>query len=169
VRRRRTPAPPSAARPLTPAQDARGDQCDACAQPLDPVDLLNPRCLVDSAHVVTRRPTAHMYARFDALQPALADWIRASWAAGKWSPNATINADGEIVDERMRAGLRPSPLTRDLQWGVPVPVDEEDEDQMKGKVLCQCAVLVVPGLFADSVAHRRLGTPRRGAAGRTRV
>jgi methionyl-tRNA synthetase len=80
-----------------------------------------------------------MYARFDALQPALADWIRASWAAGRWSPNATINADGEIVDERMRAGLRPSPLTRDLQWGVPVPVDEEDEDQMKGKVLCQCA------------------------------
>jgi methionyl-tRNA synthetase len=80
-----------------------------------------------------------MYARFDALQPALEAWIKRSWKAGRWSANATINADGEIVDARMRAGLRPSPLTRDLHWGVPVPVEDGDADQMAGKVLCECA------------------------------
>jgi methionyl-tRNA synthetase len=77
-----------------------------------------------------------MYARLDALQPKTEEWIRRSWKEGKWSPNAVINADGEIVDERMKGGLRPSPLTRDLKWGVPVPVDDDDEDGMRGKVFC---------------------------------
>lgn len=47
-----------------------------------------------------------------------------------------INSSGEIVDVRMKAGLRPTPVTRDLTWGVPVPVDEDGDQEMKGKVLC---------------------------------
>ena len=78
-----------------------------------------------------------MYVRLNTLQPSLEDWIKKSWTAGKWSPNSVINTDGELVDARLKSGLRPSPLTRDLQWGVPVPVDSADEDGMKGKVLCE--------------------------------
>lgn len=79
-----------------------------------------------------------MYVKLDEIQPRLEEWIKRSWKEGKWSPNATINADGEIVDARVKAGLRPSPLTRDLQWGVPVPVREgEASDGMEKKVLCE--------------------------------
>ena len=80
-----------------------------------------------------------MYIRLDALQPRTEEWIRAAWKNGKWSPNAVINSDGELVDARLNGGLRPSPVTRDLQWGVPVPAREGFDDQgMKGKVLCAC-------------------------------
>ena len=79
-----------------------------------------------------------MYIRLDTVQLQLEEWIKKSWKEGKWSPNSVINADGEIADARLKSGLRPSPVTRDLKWGVEVPiVDDKDEDGMKGKVLCQ--------------------------------
>lgn len=78
-----------------------------------------------------------MYLRLDAIQPRTEEWIKQSWKEGKWSPNAVINADGTIIDARLKGGLIPTPLTRDLTWGVPVPVDGEDEFGMKGKVLCE--------------------------------
>jgi methionyl-tRNA synthetase len=79
-----------------------------------------------------------MYLSMDKLQPKTEEWIKASYKKGKWSPNSVINADGELIDSRLKSGLRPSPLTRDLTWGVPVPVKDDDEDQsMKGKVLCK--------------------------------
>lgn len=57
-----------------------------------------------------------------------------------WTGNAVISAQGEIVDWRLRAGLKPSPITRDLKWGVPVPqvpsVEGEEDDEMDGKVFC---------------------------------
>jgi methionyl-tRNA synthetase len=78
-----------------------------------------------------------MYIRLDALQSRTEEWIKRAWKDGKWSPNAVINSDGELVDARLKGGLRPSPVTRDLQWGVPVPVREGfDDEGMKGKVLC---------------------------------
>lgn len=118
------------------ADDARGDQCDVCSRTLDAVDLINPRCLISKAHTVTTRSSAHMYVKLDALQPKVEEWIRKSWKDGKWSPNAVINAEGELIDARLKAGMRPSPVTRDLTWGVPVPVVEGEDDQgMKGKVL----------------------------------
>ncbi|KAI0635849.1 methionyl-tRNA synthetase [Trametes polyzona] len=118
------------------SDDARGDQCDVCGRTLDAVDLINPRCLVDKTHKVVTRTTAHMYLKLDALQPRTEEWIRKSWKEGKWSPNAVINADGEIIDARLKAGLRPTPVTRDLSWGVPVPhVDGKEHEGMESKVL----------------------------------
>lgn len=116
--------------------DARGDQCDGCAKTLDPTDLINPRCLVDRSHKITTRDTAHMYVRLDITQPRLEEWIKRSWKEGRWSPNAVINSDGEIIDSRVKGGLRPSPITRDLTWGVPVPkTNDESSALMEGKVL----------------------------------
>ena len=78
-----------------------------------------------------------MYVRFNQLQPRTEEWIKKSWKEGKWSPNAVINGDGELIDARLKGGLRPSPVTRDLTWGVPVPhVDSKDHEGMEGKVLC---------------------------------
>jgi methionyl-tRNA synthetase len=83
-----------------------------------------------------------MYFKLDAVQSRTEDWIKKSWKEGKWSPNSVINADGEIVDARAKSGLRPTPVTRDLAWGVPVPIKEGEDDQgMKGKVLCEFLII----------------------------
>ncbi|KAG6873568.1 hypothetical protein C0992_008610, partial [Termitomyces sp. T32_za158] len=114
--------------------DARGDQCDGCSRTLDAIELIKPRCLVDKAHVVTTKSSAHMYLKLDDIQPQTEEWIKRSWKTGKWSPNAVINGDGVIIDPRLKGGLIPTPLTRDLTWGVPVPPEFETEEQgMKGK------------------------------------
>ncbi|KAI0710221.1 methionyl-tRNA synthetase [Earliella scabrosa] len=118
------------------ADDARGDQCDVCGRTLDAVELINPRCLVGKTHTVTTRTTAHMYVRFNQLQPRTEEWIKKSWKEGKWSPNAVINGEGKLIDARLKDGLRPSPVTRDLTWGVPVPhVDGTQHEGMESKVL----------------------------------
>ena len=80
-----------------------------------------------------------MYIKLNSIQPRLEVWLRKSWKTGKWSPNAVINGDGEIIDARLRGGLRPSPVTRDLLWGVPVPAtgNTSEDEEMKDKVLCK--------------------------------
>lgn len=115
--------------------DARGDQCDGCSRTLDAIELIKPRCLVDKSHQVTTKHSAHMYLKLNEIQPRTEEWIKASWKKGKWSANAVINSDGEIIDARMKGGLLPTPLTRDLKWGVPVPIEGKDTDGMAGKVL----------------------------------
>ncbi|KAH9481394.1 putative methionine--tRNA ligase, cytoplasmic [Psilocybe cubensis] len=114
-------------------EDARGDQCDGCGRTLDAIELIKPRCIVDKTHTLTTRISSHMYLKLDSIQPRTEEWIKQSWKAGKWSPNSVINADGEIVDPRLKNGLLPTPLTRDLKWGVPVPYDDEDKLGMAGK------------------------------------
>lgn len=78
-----------------------------------------------------------MYVKLDAVQPRTEEWIKKSWKEGEWSPNAVINADGVLLDARLKGGLHPSPVTRDLTWGVPVPdIEGADNQEMMGKVLC---------------------------------
>ncbi|KAI0777085.1 methionyl-tRNA synthetase [Irpex lacteus] len=118
------------------SDDARGDQCDLCGKTIDAIELINPRCLISKTHKVVPRETVHTYIALDKVQSKTEEWIKESYKKGHWSPNSVINADGELIDSRLKGGLRPSPLTRDLTWGVPVPVKDSDKDQsMKGKVL----------------------------------
>ena len=115
--------------------DARGDQCDNCTRTFSsPVELLNPRCKRDKAHKLVVRPSSHMYLRLDVIQPKLEAWIQAARKKGNWDGNVVINAKGEITEPRMKGGLRPSPITRDLNWGVPVAKtgDKEEDDSMEG-------------------------------------
>ncbi|KIJ51054.1 hypothetical protein M422DRAFT_27126 [Sphaerobolus stellatus SS14] len=123
--------------PHCKADDARGDQCDVCSKTLDPLDLINPRCQRDKTHKIVSRPSTHMYVKLNEIQPQLEEWIKKTAKEGKWSPNVIINSDGEIIDSRVRGGLRPSPVTRDLRWGVPVPPtgDEALDAEMKDKVM----------------------------------
>ncbi|KAN0120874.1 tRNA synthetases class I (M) domain containing protein [Russula decolorans] len=121
--------------PHCSSDDARGDQCDACGRTLDAVELINPRCILDKTHKVVTRVSNHMYVCLDKIQPRTENWIKESWRKGKWSPNSVINSEGVFIDARLKSGLRPSPVTRDLKWGVPVPVLDDDPDQeMKEKV-----------------------------------
>jgi len=75
-----------------------------------------------------------MYIRLDAIQPRLTVQLREAAERGNWTGNAVISKDGDIIDWRMKAGLKPSPITRDLKWDVPVPTPEGEDDGMGGKV-----------------------------------
>ena len=97
-------------------EDARGDQCDKCGSLLDPLDLINPRCKVDGATPVTRE-TKHMNLRLDELQPRIEEWSKESIDKGGWSKNARI-----ITESWLKQGLKDRGITRDLAWGVPVPL-----------------------------------------------
>lgn len=96
--------------------DARGDQCDKCGSLLDPLDLINPRCKVDGATPVTKE-TKHTYLRLDVLQPKVEEWSKAAIEKGAWSRNARV-----ITEAWLKQGLKERGITRDLSWGVPVPL-----------------------------------------------
>ena len=130
---------------LTPDKDARGDQCDVCSRTLDAIELINPRCLVNKSHSVVRRESAHMYVRLDTVQPRTEEWIKKSYKEGQWGPNSVINPSGVLTDARLKTGLRPSPVTGDLTWGVPVPdIEGADSREMLGKVLCKSSYPSAP-------------------------
>ncbi|KAL7750420.1 methionine--tRNA ligase mes1 [Sorochytrium milnesiophthora] len=104
--------------------DARGDQCDACQKLLNAVDLINPRCKQDGNKPILR-DSKHMFLQLPKLQKQLSEYISNTSVAGRWSSNALAVSNGWLKE-----GLKARCMTRDLKWGVPVPLEE-----MKGKVL----------------------------------
>ncbi|KAK9455844.1 tRNA synthetases class I (M)-domain-containing protein [Dipodascopsis uninucleata] len=98
-------------------EDARGDQCDACGNLLNPFELLNPRCKIDGASPVPR-DSKHIFLSLNKLQPELESWIKDSYGKGSWSRNAKM-----ITDAWLKEGLHPRCITRDLKWGTPVPLE----------------------------------------------
>ncbi|HET90553.1 MAG TPA: methionine--tRNA ligase [Chloroflexi bacterium] len=101
-------------------ESARGDQCDQCNTLLDPQDLLNPRSKVDGSIPVIRE-TEHFFLDLPKLaEIGLADWLN----EGKehWRPNV-INFARRYVGE----GLQGRPVTRDLEWGIRVPLPGWDD------------------------------------------
>ncbi|MCP4539257.1 MAG: methionine--tRNA ligase [Chloroflexi bacterium] len=101
--------------PICGYESARGDQCDQCNTLLDPQELIDPRSKVDGSTPVVRE-TEHFFLDLPELADVgLAEWLQ----QGKehWRPNV-INFARRYVGE----GLKGRPITRDLEWGVPVPV-----------------------------------------------
>lgn len=96
--------------------DARGDQCDKCGQLLDAVELKEPKCKLCKG-TPQERDSKHMFLRIDALQPQTEAWASEMSKKGKWSSNGTF-----ITESWFKEGLRPFSVSRDLKWGVPVPL-----------------------------------------------
>jgi methionyl-tRNA synthetase len=97
-------------------EDARGDQCDKCGNLLDPFELIKPRCKLDGATPIPR-DTKHIHLLLDKLQPAIEKWTQKSSIEGTWSKNGRI-----ITESWLKEGLKDRGITRDLKWGVPVPL-----------------------------------------------
>jgi len=95
--------------------DARGDQCDKCGNLLDPMELVEPRCKIDGATPEARN-TTHFYLRLDSLQPRVQKFV--DEYSPKWSSNAQ-----SITHSWLKQGLQSRSITRDLKWGVPVPLE----------------------------------------------
>ena len=99
----------------------------------EPLDLKNARCKVDPDVTPVARDTKHIHLLLDKLQPAIEEWVSSSSEKGQWSRNGRI-----ITESWLKTGLRDRGITRDLKWGVPVPLDvfesEEDKQVYKSKV-----------------------------------
>ncbi len=107
--------------PICGFPDARGDQCDNCGNQLDPQDLIDPRSKVDGEPPEFRE-TAHLFLDLPAFREQLRSWIEEQ---RHWRPNVR-RFSLQLLDD-----LRPRPVTRDLDWGVRVPVEgyEERDDK----------------------------------------
>ena len=96
--------------------NARSDQCDRCGNLLDPAQLIDPRSKIDGT-VPELRETEHFYLDLAKLQPGIVEFLRQR--ESYWRPNVLRQSLGQIEAE----GLHGRPITRDLDWGIPVPVE----------------------------------------------
>jgi methionyl-tRNA synthetase len=99
-------------------EKARGDECDNCGRPLEPSQLGHPRCALDGTPAEFR-PSEHFYLELDKLQPKLAEYIARE--GPHWRPGVVRVAENFLTE-----GLHPTPITRDLDWGVSIPLEGYD-------------------------------------------
>ena len=100
--------------PICGTPGARGDQCDACGNQLDPTDLIDPRSRINGETPEFVEST-HWFLDLPALAGALGAWLDEREASGTWRPNV-IRFSQNILGE-----IRPRAMTRDIDWGIPVP------------------------------------------------
>ncbi|WIA39334.1 hypothetical protein OEZ86_005446 [Tetradesmus obliquus] len=98
-------------------EDARGDQCDKCGGLMNPTDLLNPRCKLTGTKPVIRS-TKHLFLDLPKLSDRLQAYIDTTSQLGGWSANCV-----QVTSAWMRDGLKQRCITRDLKWGIPVPLE----------------------------------------------
>ena len=107
--------------PICGFPDARGDQCDNCGNQLDPTDLINPRSRIDGATPVFKE-TEHFFLDLPAFTGQLTKWIESH---GEWRTNVR-NFSLQFIKE-----LKPRAITRDLDWGVPIPLEGWRDQESK--------------------------------------
>jgi len=103
-------------------EKAYGDQCESCGTSLNATDLINPKSML-SGNVPVMKETKHWYLPLDKYEPWLREWILEGHK--EWKPNVYGQCKSWID-----GGLHPRAVTRDLDWGIPVPVEGAE-----GKVL----------------------------------
>ncbi|MFJ6988294.1 MULTISPECIES: methionine--tRNA ligase [unclassified Streptomyces] len=106
---------------------ARGDQCENCTRVLDPTDLINPRSAISGSTELEVRETKHLFLLQSKLQHEVEEWVARHEA--DWPQLAS-----SIARKWLTEGLHDRAITRDLDWGVPVPADTWPELAAEGKV-----------------------------------
>lgn len=102
--------------PICGYDSARGDQCDNCGNQLDPQDLIDPRSKING-ETPEFIETSHFFLDLPALAEALGEWLDEREATGLWRPNV-IGFSKNILKE-----IRPRAMTRDIDWGISVPLE----------------------------------------------
>jgi methionyl-tRNA synthetase len=133
--------------PICGYDGARGDQCDNCGNQLDPADLIKPVSRING-----EKPefveTEHLFLDLPAFTESLGKWLS---TRTDWRPNVLKFALNLVED------MRPRPISRDLDWGVPIPLDGWRDQPMKRLYVWFDAVI---GYFSASVEWaRRIGQP----------
>ncbi|MGP4021176.1 methionine--tRNA ligase [Saccharopolyspora sp. 5N708] len=133
--------------PICGYDGARGDQCDNCGNQLDPADLINPVSRING-----EKPefveTEHLFLDLPGFTESLGKWLS---TRTDWRPNVLKFAQNLVED------MRPRAISRDLDWGVPIPLDGWRDQPMKRFYVWFDAVI---GYFSASVEWaRRIGQP----------
>jgi methionyl-tRNA synthetase len=102
--------------------EARGDQCDNCGRLLDALELGDPRCKIDGSVPVVRE-TEHFFLDLPKLEPQVLAYLEED--KEDWRPNV-INFSLNYA----RKGLKGRPITRDIAWGIPVPLEDYDDKRL---------------------------------------
>ena len=100
---------------------ARGDQCDSCGRTLDPQDLIEPRCVLCGTAPAFRE-SEHLFLKLSAFQQPLLEWVNQQ---SHWRPNV-LNFTRRYLED----GLKDRAITRDLTWGIPVPLEGYGEKRI---------------------------------------
>lgn len=95
-------------------EDARGDQCDGCGKLVNAIELVRPRCKVCNASPVVRQ-SQQLFIDLPKIEPKLREWL--DTVDQMWTNNARV-----ITKSWLREGLKSRCITRDLKWGIPVPL-----------------------------------------------
>ncbi|MFF8942421.1 methionine--tRNA ligase [Streptomyces sp. NPDC014864] len=106
---------------------ARGDQCENCTRVLDPTDLIDPRSAISGSTDLEVRETKHLFLLQSKLQHEVEEWVARH--EDDWPQLAA-----SIARKWLNEGLHDRAITRDLDWGVPVPADTWPELAAEGKV-----------------------------------
>ncbi len=122
---------------------ARGDECPSCAASFDATDLLKPRSKVTNAPLI-RKPTKHWFLLLDKFSERLLERLEKK----NWKPNVVNFVKGYIKD------LRPRAITRDSEWGIPVPLPNAE-----GKVLYVWFDAPIGYISATQEWAQQLGEP----------
>ncbi len=101
--------------PKCASDNAKGDQCEACGVLLDPVDLINPRSTISGSTNLEMRTAKHLYLSLDKIMPQLTEWVESKT---NWPKNVV-----GIAGKWLKEGLQERCITRDLKWGVSVPLE----------------------------------------------
>lgn len=136
--------------PICGAKDARGDQCDTCGNQLDPTDLIDPKSKING-ETPEFVESQHLFLDLPALADALGAWLDGREATGTWRPNVIRFSQGLLKD------MKPRAMTRDIDWGIPVPV--EGWDSQPSKRLYVWFDAVIGYLSAAIEWARRSGDP----------
>ncbi|RIJ77375.1 methionine--tRNA ligase [Nakamurella silvestris] len=99
--------------PICGYDGARGDQCDNCGNQLDPIDLINPRSKING-ETPKFVESEHFFLDLPALAEALGEWLG---TRTDWRPNVLRFSTNLLAD------LRPRAMSRDIDWGIPIPLD----------------------------------------------
>jgi methionyl-tRNA synthetase len=138
--------------PICGYDSARGDQCDNCGNQLDPTDLIEPHSKING-EVPEFVETQHFFLDLPALATALKAWLDEREATGLWRPNV-IKFSQNILED-----IRPRAMTRDIDWGIPVPLDGWRD--LPAKRLYVWFDAVIGYLSASIEWARRVGEPDR--------
>ena len=138
--------------PICGYTEARGDQCDNCGNQLEPTDLIDPKSKING-ETPEFIETQHFFLDLPALAEALQQWLEGREASGTWRPNV-IKFSLNILEE-----IRPRAMTRDIDWGIPVPLEGWEDQNSKRLYVWFDAVI---GYLSASVEWaRRIGEPDR--------
>ncbi|DAC11524.1 MAG TPA: methionine--tRNA ligase, partial [Candidatus Poseidoniales archaeon] len=99
-------------------KEARGDQCDECGQTYEASELINPRSKMNPDSVITVKETEHLFYRLDVFQDLLEKFAQNH--GHNWKANVKA-----MTKNWLKMGLRPRAVTRDMEWGIEIPLGQE--------------------------------------------